>query len=78
MSQRNLAAVLEFCDSTIVARRRDFYRHVRDRTQRWERAKRHRNASPARGKDLRWGVGGPPTSQPNWRALPSRFTLRRR
>ena len=36
MSQRNLAAALEYRDSVIAERRRRFYQHVRDCTQRWE------------------------------------------
>lgn len=36
MSRRNLAGAREFCDSVLAERRRCFYQHVRDCTQRWE------------------------------------------
>jgi len=36
MSQRNLAHAWEYCGSAIAERRRSFYQHVRDYTQRWE------------------------------------------
>jgi glycosyltransferase involved in cell wall biosynthesis len=36
MSRRNLAAAWEYCDCAIAERRRHFYEHVRDYTQRWE------------------------------------------
>lgn len=36
MSRRNLAGAQEFVDSALAARRRRFYQHVRDYTQRWE------------------------------------------
>ena len=40
MSQRNLARAMEFTDSILAARRRRFYEHIRESTQRWEA--RHR------------------------------------
>jgi glycosyltransferase involved in cell wall biosynthesis len=36
MSHRNREGALEFCDSVLAERRRRFYSHVRDCTQRWE------------------------------------------
>jgi glycosyltransferase involved in cell wall biosynthesis len=36
MSQRNLTTALEYLDSVIGERRRHFYQHIRDCTQRWE------------------------------------------
>ena len=36
MSRRNLAGAQEFVDSVLAERRRRFYQHVRDYTQRWE------------------------------------------
>jgi glycosyltransferase involved in cell wall biosynthesis len=48
MSQRNLAAVQEFCDHTIAERRTAFYRHVRDFTERWESRRGQTDASASR------------------------------
>ena len=36
MSQRNLAGAMGFRDSVLAERRRRFYQHMRDCTQRWE------------------------------------------
>ena len=36
MSQRNLAGAHEYLDSVLAGRRRRFYQHIRDCTQRWE------------------------------------------
>jgi glycosyltransferase involved in cell wall biosynthesis len=40
MSRRNLAGAQEFVDSALTERRRRFYQHVRDYTQRWEERQR--------------------------------------
>jgi glycosyltransferase involved in cell wall biosynthesis len=40
MAHRNLQAAMEFRDVTLAERRRRFYRHIRDCTQRWEMAQR--------------------------------------
>jgi hypothetical protein len=42
MSRRNLISAQEYRDCILAERRREFYRHVRDCTQRWE-AKRNLN-----------------------------------
>lgn len=36
LSYRNLSVALEYCGAAIAERRRSFYRHIRDCTQRWE------------------------------------------
>ena len=40
MSRRNLAGAQEFVDSVLAERRRHFYQHVRNYTQRWEERQR--------------------------------------
>jgi len=40
MSQRNLAVAQEYVDSVLAERRRRFYQHLRDCTQRWEAMQR--------------------------------------
>jgi glycosyltransferase involved in cell wall biosynthesis len=40
LSERNLGVARKYCGPDVAARRRSFYRHVRDHTERWEKRQR--------------------------------------